>query len=107
MVVDAPHLALYWVCMITPVTWAVFRWDKWCARRGARRVPERTLLRLAALGGILGAYLGMYAHTHRHKAGKESFKRPLRAIAACYIVGGSALLVGISHARALLHLLIR
>lgn len=107
MVVDAPHLAVYWACMITLLTRAVFRWDKWCARRGARRVPERTLLRLAAAGGIIGAYLGMYAHRQRHKAGKESFKRPLRAITACYIVGGGTLLVGMSHARTLLHLLIR
>lgn len=102
MIVGALHLVVYWIGAMTPLTWAAFRWDKWCARHGARRVPERTLLRMAALGGILGAYLGMYAHRGRHKTGKEGFKRPLHAIMARY-VGVACVLVLLLLGAAYLH----
>jgi uncharacterized membrane protein YsdA (DUF1294 family) len=54
------------------VAWAAFRLDKRAARRGRRRIPERTLLALAAPGG-LGALLGMYAAKQRHKTQKWHF----------------------------------
>ncbi|MFO0749637.1 MAG: DUF1294 domain-containing protein [Myxococcota bacterium] len=54
------------------VAWAAFRIDKARARRGARRISERRLLSLAAVGGG-GALLGMYAHRRRHKVDKRGF----------------------------------
>jgi len=49
----------------------VYAWDKLRARRGAWRVPERTLLGLAALGGGAGAFCGVYLI--RHKVRKARF----------------------------------
>ncbi|MDP9312265.1 MAG: DUF1294 domain-containing protein [Chloroflexota bacterium] len=67
------------------ITWRVYRWDKAQARNGGRRVPERTLLTLAACGGIMGAFVAIYAHRQRHKAQKASFLFPLYAIAFAYL----------------------
>lgn len=53
--------------------------DKLQARRGARRVPERTLHALALLGGFAGAWLGM--RLFRHKTRKPVFTRIVSAAA--------------------------
>ncbi len=58
---------------LNTLTWGVYRWDKAHARNGGRRVPERTLLTLAACGGIVGAFAAIYGHRQRHKAQKVSF----------------------------------
>lgn len=43
--------------------------DKLLSKTRARRIPERTLLLLAALGGSLGSVLGMvlFRHKTRHR----------------------------------------
>ncbi len=46
-------------------------WDKRCARRGARRVPEARLWLVAVLGGALGMWCVM--RRIRHKTRHRSF----------------------------------
>ena len=46
--------------------------DKSAAKANNRRVPERTLWKLAIFGGGVGAYLGMI--TFRHKTKHMSFR---------------------------------
>jgi uncharacterized membrane protein YsdA (DUF1294 family) len=65
-------------------TWAVYRIDKARAGRGARRISERALLAMTALGGSPGALVGVYAHRRRHKARKPGFVAPLWLIAAAH-----------------------
>lgn len=41
--------------------------DKQKAKKGAWRIPERTLMTVAALGGSLGSLLGMELFRHKTK----------------------------------------
>ncbi|WP_394885732.1 DUF1294 domain-containing protein (plasmid) [Mesorhizobium sp. AaZ16] len=44
-----------YVVVINMAGFLAFAWDKHCARNGLWRVPERTLLSIAAVGGTIGA----------------------------------------------------
>ena len=57
---------------INLLAFCAFGWDKRLAQRGRRRVPEMRLLLYAALGGALGALLGMLRF--RHKTRKPLFR---------------------------------
>ena len=75
-VVGSPWgLLAIWLVLINLITFLVFGLDKWKAKRKekketVRRVPEKNLLLLAAVGGSVGALLGMKAFHHKtlHKA---------------------------------------
>lgn len=56
-----------WLIAINLVTFAVYGADKRRARRGAWRVPEKTLFLLPLLGGSVGALLGMGVFRHKTK----------------------------------------
>jgi len=71
------------VALVSVVAFAVFGWDKRQASRGGRRVPEATLLTLAALGGLPGALLGM--RVFRHKTRKGSFRLAVAGVALAWI----------------------
>ena len=58
---------LVWLAVINLVTFAVYGIDKAKAKRGAWRVPEKTLFLLPLLGGSLGALLGMKVFHHKTK----------------------------------------
>ena len=57
--------------IINVVTFALYGIDKWKAKKGAWRVPEKTLLILALIGGSAGAIAGMMCF--RHKIRKAKF----------------------------------
>ena len=62
--------------------------DKWKAKRGAWRIPEKTLFLTAALGGSVGGILGMkvFRHKTRHNSFKYGF--PAILIAQLAVIGG-------------------
>ena len=64
-------LLLYYLGLINLVALAVCGWDKFCAVRHRWRVPERTLLLLAAVGGSVGMLAGMILF--HHKVSKKKF----------------------------------
>ena len=59
--------------------------DKQKARRGVWRIPERTLLWVAALGGSLGSWVGVQMFRHKTKHLKFTIGIPI--FLALHIVG--------------------
>lgn len=76
-------LALYLVAA-SVAAFALFAWDKWCAATGRWRIPERTLLARAAIGGTPGAIAAQ--RLLRHKTVKEPFRTRLLLIAGAQLV---------------------
>ena len=58
---------LWYLVAVNLVTFTVYGVDKAKARRGAWRVPEKTLFLLPLLGGSVGALLGMLVFRHKTK----------------------------------------
>lgn len=68
-------LLVLWLVLLNLITFCVFGIDKWKAKRkvrkeSIRRIPEKTLFLLSALGGSVGALLGMKVFHHKtlHKS---------------------------------------
>ncbi len=64
-----------WLLLCSAVSVALYAWDKFRARRGGRRVRERTLLLVAIAGGWPGSLLGQ--SLFRHKTLKQPYRRRL------------------------------
>ena len=69
--------------LLNLATYIVYAADKRRARRNRRRVPEKTLLQLAAFGGSVGALIAMY--TLRHKTLHKKFTLCVPAILSAQI----------------------
>jgi uncharacterized membrane protein YsdA (DUF1294 family) len=64
---------LFAYALVSLATLVAFGFDKFAARRGRRRVPEKTLHLLALLGGWPGALIAMPLVNHKRR--KMSFWR--------------------------------
>jgi len=89
-VIGSPwELLACWLVLINLITFLAFGLDKWKAKRKekkdtVRRIPEKTLLLLAALGGSVGALLGM--RVFHHKTLHKAFKLGVPVILALQII---------------------
>ena len=68
---------LIYLAIINLCAFVAFGIDKIKARRGAWRTPESTLLRLAAIGGSFGSFLGMKVWRHKTQHKKFTILVPL------------------------------
>ena len=66
-----PGLLAAWLVVVNAITAAAYAVDKVAARRGGRRVRERTLWILCLAGGVGGAWLVFFGM--RHKTQHRSF----------------------------------
>ena len=71
-------MLIYYLLAVNVLTFIVYGVDKWKAQRGRWRVPEASLLGLAALGGSVGAWLAM--QLFHHKTQKKKFRYGVPAL---------------------------
>ncbi len=83
---------LMWYLIIVNIgTWLAFGLDKWKAKTGAWRIPERVLLLLALAGGSVGAMAGMMLFRHKTRKPKFFISVPVMFVLHCLIVAALVL----------------
>jgi uncharacterized membrane protein YsdA (DUF1294 family) len=79
-----PALAAAWYSLLSVAAAGLYAWDKGRARRGGRRISERTLHWAAVLGGWPGALVARALL--RHKTRRRSFTIVLWGSAALHAI---------------------
>lgn len=79
------YLAIY-LTIINAASFLLMLADKRKARKNAWRIPERTLLLTAALGGSLGALMGMQLFRHKTKHLRFSLGLPVIFTVHCLLL---------------------
>ena len=68
---------LLYLLLINAVGFVLMLIDKWKAKHNRWRIPEATLMGVAAIGGSIGSLLGMYTVRHKTKHIKFTLGIPL------------------------------
>ena len=84
-------LFLIYLLTINAAGFALMLIDKWKAKKNRWRIPEATLMTVAALGGSIGSLLVMY--TIRHKTQHLKFTLGIPLILAVQIVAAVWILI--------------
>ncbi|MBR4786911.1 MAG: DUF1294 domain-containing protein [Bacteroidales bacterium] len=76
---DLSILKIVLICLLALniITFLVYGIDKFKAQHARWRVPESVLLGLAAIGGSIGAWLGMMVWRHKTQHNKFKYGVPL------------------------------
>ena len=73
-------ILVYWLILVNLAAFILYGADKSFAKKGARRIPERTLLLWAFLGGSVGAFLGMKIFHHKTLKPKFAITVPVLVV---------------------------
>lgn len=88
--VGSPLPIVLFLALLNVVTFFVYGDDKRRAKRpGARRIPEKTLLLLAAFGGSLGALAGMRSFHHKTRHWYFRYGVPAMLLLQLALLGGA------------------
>lgn len=80
------HLVLLYLIIVNAAAFLLMLADKLKAKRGAWRIPEATLMGIAAIGGSVGALAGMYLFRHKTKHIKFTLGIPVILIGQIALV---------------------
>ena len=64
---DNINVVIIYLLIINLITFFTMGIDKLKAKRGSRRIPEKTLFYLVLLGGGIGGILAMYIFRHKNR----------------------------------------
>ncbi len=76
---------LIYLLLINAVGFGVMLYDKYLAKNNLWRIPEKTLLGIAAFGGSVGCWLGMYTVRHKTKHLKFTIGIPVILVVQIWI----------------------
>lgn len=79
-------LGIYYLVLINAVGLLLMLIDKEKAKRGKWRIPEATLMTVAAIGGSVGSLAGMYLFRHKTRHPKFYLGIPAILIAQFALV---------------------
>ena len=68
---------IYYLLVINAATFIIYGIDKYKAKKAKWRISEATLLTMAAVGGSIGAWLGMKAWHHKTLHRKFKYGAPI------------------------------
>ena len=79
MSMSMSFISILLICLLSLniLTFIIYGIDKWKARKGRWRIPESSLLLLAACGGSIGAWCGMQVWHHKTLHKKFKYGIPL------------------------------
>jgi len=80
-------IAVAYLAAINIITFALFAYDKYCAKNNKWRVRESTLLLFAAIGGSLGAGAAMEICHHKTLHLKFKFGVPILFFLQIILIG--------------------
>ncbi len=84
-------LILLYLSIINAVGFLLMLVDKYKAKKNLWRIPEATLMGVAAIGGSLGSLIGMYTVRHKTRHPKFTIGIPvilvLQAALAVFLLG--------------------
>ncbi len=80
-------ILVYYLILVNLTAFILYGTDKSYAKKGARRIPERTLLFWAWIGGSIGAFLGMKVFHHKTLKPKFAVTVPLLMVLEIVICG--------------------
>jgi uncharacterized membrane protein YsdA (DUF1294 family) len=75
---------LIYLLLINALGFLLMLIDKWKAKHNRWRIPEATLMTVAALGGSVGSLLGMYTVRHKTRHLKFTVGIPLILVAQIF-----------------------
>lgn len=70
-------ITLAYIMLVNGVGLILMGWDKFMAKLGKKRIPEKYLLGIAVIGGSLGTWLGMLVFRHKTRHARFSLGIPL------------------------------
>ena len=80
-------ILMYCLLALNVAVWMLYGIDKWKAKSGRWRIPEKVLLLAAFAGGSVGALTGMMMFRHKTKKAKFVISVPIFFVIHCVIAG--------------------
>ena len=79
-------IIIFYLIIITLITFFLYGIDKWKAKRARWRIPESVLLGMAAIGGSIGAWLGMRVWHHKTQHAKFRYGVPAMLVSQAAVL---------------------